>query len=75
MQGGGLGAAPIRPTLGRADSAGVPTYIEASSERSAALYERLGFVHLDVLEPPECGPPLWLMRGPAAGSTRHGLDE
>ena len=42
----------MQPTLERADSAGLPTYLEASSNRSAALYERLGFVHLGVLELP-----------------------
>src|SRR5581483_7400878 len=58
LQGQGLGSALMQPTLQRADSAGVATYIEASSERSAALYERLGFVHMDVLELPEGGPPV-----------------
>ena len=38
-------------------------------ERSAALYERLGFVHMDVLELPEGGPPLWLMRRPPPGAS------
>lgn len=69
LQGRGLGSALMQPTLQRADSAGLPTYIEASTERSAALYERLGFQHIDVLELPEGGPPLWLMRRPPAGST------
>ena len=64
LQGRGVGSALMRPTLERADSAGLATYIEASSERSAALYERLGFVHMDVLELPEGGPPVWLMRRP-----------
>jgi GNAT superfamily N-acetyltransferase len=64
MQRQGVGSALMQPTLQRADSAGLPTYIEASSERSAALYQRLGFVHLDVLELPEGGPPVWLMRRP-----------
>ncbi len=64
LQGRGVGSALVQPTLDRADSAGLPTYIEASSERSAALYERLGFVHMDVLELPEGGPPVWLMRRP-----------
>jgi GNAT superfamily N-acetyltransferase len=67
LQGQGLGSALMRPTLERADSAGLPTYLEASSERSAALYERLGFVHLDVLELPAGGPPVWPMRRPPAG--------
>jgi GNAT superfamily N-acetyltransferase len=70
LQGQGVGSALMQPTLGRADSAGVPTYIEASSERSATLYERLGFVHIDVLELPEGGPPVWLMRRPPAGASR-----
>ena len=49
-QGQGLGTALMQPTLQRADSAGLPAYIEASSQRSAALYERLGFVHLGALK-------------------------
>jgi GNAT superfamily N-acetyltransferase len=68
-QGNGVGTALMQPTLGKADSARVPAYIEASTERSAALYERLGFVHTEVLELPEGGPPVWLMRRPPAGST------
>jgi GNAT superfamily N-acetyltransferase len=67
LQGQGVGSALMRPTLERADSAGLPAYIEASSQRSAALYERLGFVHMDVLELPAGGPPVWLMRRPPAG--------
>ena len=68
LQGQGVGSMLMQPTLERADSAGLPTYIEASSERSAALYERLGFLHIDVLELPEGGPPVWLMRRPPAGA-------
>lgn len=74
LQGRGVGSALMRPTLQRADSAGLPTYIEASSERSAALYERLGFLHVDVLELPEGGPPNWLMRRPPARSTQHATE-
>jgi GNAT superfamily N-acetyltransferase len=43
MQGQGLGSALLRPTLERCDREGLPAYLEASSERNAALYERLGF--------------------------------
>ncbi len=43
MQGRGLGSALLRPTLERCDRKGLPAYLEASSERNAALYERLGF--------------------------------
>ena len=70
LQGQGVGSALMQPTLARADSAGLATYIEASSERSAALYERLGFGHMGVLELPEGGPPVWLMRRPPAGASR-----
>jgi GNAT superfamily N-acetyltransferase len=69
LQGRGVGSALMRPTLQRADSAGLPTYIEASSERSAALYKRLGFMHTEALELPEGGPPVWLMRRPPAGTS------
>jgi ribosomal protein S18 acetylase RimI-like enzyme len=67
-QGQGLGSMLMRPTLERADSAGLPAYLEASSERSAALYERLGFGHLGVFELPEGGPPVWPMLRPAVGA-------
>lgn len=63
-QSRGLGSALVQATLQRADSARLPAYIEASTRRSAALYERLGFVHTDVIELPDGGPPLWLMRRP-----------
>jgi GNAT superfamily N-acetyltransferase len=42
-QGQGLGSALLRPTLERCDREGLPAYLEASSERNVALYERLGF--------------------------------
>lgn len=60
MQGRGLGRELMWPTLERCDREGLPAYLEASSERSAALYERLGFQLTDEL----CvagSPPLWLM--------------
>lgn len=64
FQGRGLGTALLRPTLDRCDREGVPAYLEASSERSAALYERLGFVHLGELRVPDGGPRFWPMRRP-----------
>lgn len=62
-QGRGLGTALLRRTLDRCDREGVPAYLEASTERSAALYERLGFVHLGELRVPD-GPRFWPMRRP-----------
>jgi GNAT superfamily N-acetyltransferase len=65
FQGRGLGTALLRPTLDRCDREGVPAYLEASTERSATLYERLGFVHLGALQVPD-GPWFWPMRRPPA---------
>ena len=63
FQGQGLGTALLRATFDRCDRESVPAYLEASSERSAALYERLGFVHLGELQVPD-GPQFWPMRRP-----------
>lgn len=63
FQGQGLGTALLRPTLDRCDLEGVAAYLEASTERSAALYERLGFVHLGEQRVPN-GPRFWPMRRP-----------
>lgn len=63
MQGRGLGSALMGPTLERCDRGGLPVYLEASSERSAALYERLGFELIDELRVAG-SPPLRLMLRP-----------
>jgi ribosomal protein S18 acetylase RimI-like enzyme len=60
MQGRGLGSALMGPTLERCDRERLPAYLEASSEQSAALYERLGFRHTRELRV-WGSPPLWLM--------------
>lgn len=62
-QGRGLGTALLSPTLARCDRERLPAYLEASSERSAALYERLGFEHVRELRLGS-SPPLWLMLRP-----------
>lgn len=62
-QGRGLGSTLMRPTLDRCDQEGLPAYLEASSERNAALYERLGFQCTEVLRFASC-PPLRLMMRP-----------
>ena len=67
-QGRGFGAALLRPVLERCDRERTPAYLEASTPRNRALYERHGF---DVME--ECryasdGPPMWRMwREPRGG--------
>jgi GNAT superfamily N-acetyltransferase len=60
-QGRGLGASLMAPTLARCDAEGLPAYLEASSPRNAALYERLGFRALGELTLGS-SPPLVLMR-------------
>jgi hypothetical protein len=45
---------------------GTPAYLEASSARNRALYERHGFEVTEELSLPKGGPPIWLMwREPA----------
>jgi GNAT superfamily N-acetyltransferase len=62
-QGQGLGTTLLRPTLDRCDREQLPAYLEATSERSASLYERLGFEHLGPFRFAS-SPPLWPMRRP-----------
>jgi len=64
-QGAGLGSRLLGRTLERADAEALPTYLEATSERNAALYARLGFEHLGAFTVLG-SPPLWPMRRPPA---------
>jgi GNAT superfamily N-acetyltransferase len=73
MQGKGFGSALLRPTLDRCDREGLPAYLEASSERNAALYERLGFQHTGELRVGS-SPPLRLMLRPPAPAGKSGHD-
>jgi len=60
-QGRGLGSKLMFEMLARCDRDRSPTYLESSTERSRALYERHGFRTTEVLHMPRGGPPLWLM--------------
>ena len=65
-QGRRLGSALLAHTLALADAGGVGSYLEATSPRSRALYERHGFVVTGEITLPDDGPPLWPMwREPA----------
>jgi GNAT superfamily N-acetyltransferase len=64
-QGRGLGTTLMAPTLERCDADRLPAYLEATSERNAALYARLGFEHIEELTVLG-SPPLLLMRRPPA---------
>lgn len=50
--GQGIGGALLRHGLARADHDGLPTYLEATSRRNAALYARHGFDVLGVIDAP-----------------------
>ena len=55
----------MAPVLERADRAGHPAYLEATSARNKALYERHGF-HAAAPFAVAGGPPMWPMwRDPA----------
>ncbi|MGN9786403.1 GNAT family N-acetyltransferase [Nonomuraea sp. ZG12] len=60
-QGAGLGSAMLRHRLARADTDGLPAYLEASSPRSRALYLRHGFENLGEPVRVADSPPLWPM--------------
>jgi GNAT superfamily N-acetyltransferase len=58
-QGRGLGAALLRAVLDDCDRDRAPAYLEASTERNRALYERHGFDLTDVFNlPGRGGPPV-----------------
>ncbi|MFD6432281.1 GNAT family N-acetyltransferase [Streptomyces venezuelae] len=65
-QGKGLGGAVIRPGLEAADRAGLPCFLETSTEQNVAFYERLGFTVTADVPLPDNGPRTWCMlRKPA----------
>jgi GNAT superfamily N-acetyltransferase len=60
-QGRGYGAAMLRPVLERCDAEGTPAYLEASTPRNRALYERCGFQLVEECYYAKDGPPLFRM--------------
>lgn len=62
-QGRGLGTALLRPVLERCDRERLPAYLEATSPRNRACYERNGFEVTKELRP-RGGPPFWTMWRP-----------
>ena len=60
-QGRGLGSALIAPVLARCDQDGVPAFLEASTPRNRALYERHGFRVLGEFRLGRGAPPQWRM--------------
>jgi ribosomal protein S18 acetylase RimI-like enzyme len=60
-QGRGHGSTLLRHALERCDHDRLPAYLEATSPRSKALYERHGFEELGVIQEGS-SPPLWPMQ-------------
>jgi ribosomal protein S18 acetylase RimI-like enzyme len=65
-RGRAYGSALLRHGLDRCDRDGVPAYLEASTSRSKALYERHGFEEVGVIQG-GTSPPMWPMVRPPAG--------
>ncbi|KAA9378579.1 GNAT family N-acetyltransferase [Microbispora cellulosiformans] len=62
FQGRGLGGAVLLPGLEEAERAGYPAFLETSSERNVAFYERHGFRVTADVRLPDNGPRTWCMR-------------
>jgi ribosomal protein S18 acetylase RimI-like enzyme len=65
-QGQGTGAALLRAHHATLDQHGTPAYLEASSQRSRALYPRHGYAGLGEAFTPGGTAPMWPMWRPAA---------
>jgi GNAT superfamily N-acetyltransferase len=73
QQGRGLGGDLLRPMLELCDRQGISSYLESSTDRNRALYERNGFSPKGTLSMPAAGPKLRKMwRDPISSSTEQG---
>jgi GNAT superfamily N-acetyltransferase len=66
-QGRGLGSSVLAPVLARCDSERVPAFLEASTPRNRALYERHGFAATEEFRLGDGAPPQWRMWREPAG--------
>jgi ribosomal protein S18 acetylase RimI-like enzyme len=60
-QGRGLGGAVLAPVLERCDAEGMAAFLEASTSRNRALYERHGFTVTEEFTLGRGAPPQWRM--------------
>jgi GNAT superfamily N-acetyltransferase len=60
-QGRGLGSAVLAPVLERCDREGMPAFLEASTPRNRALYERHGFAVSEEFKLGQTAPVQWRM--------------
>ena len=67
-RGQGVATAVLAPVLERADTEGVPAYLENSNEANLGLYGRLGFEVTGTFTVAKGGPTMWSMwREPRCG--------
>jgi len=72
-QGRGLGSALLAPILERCDSESLPAFLEASSARNRAMYERHGFTVTEEFRLGRSAPQQWRMwREPRQASAGGG---
>lgn len=64
MQGKGVGTALLTPVLDRADTEGMPVYLETQKESNLAYYRRFGFELTSTITVGSA-PPVWTMTRPA----------
>jgi ribosomal protein S18 acetylase RimI-like enzyme len=57
-QGQGMGSSLLRPILALCDRDGLGAYLESSTDRSQALYERHGFEVVELFNMPGGGPEI-----------------
>ena len=74
-QGRGIGAALMKPILDRCDKDGIPAYLEATTPRNRALYERHGFEATEEFALGKGSPPLWRMWRKPAGYQEPPISE
>jgi GNAT superfamily N-acetyltransferase len=60
-QGRGIGTSLLQPILERCDEQGTPAYLEATTPRNRACYERQRFEVTEEFRFPKGGPPSWRM--------------
>jgi ribosomal protein S18 acetylase RimI-like enzyme len=61
-QGQGVGRALLQPILNRADSAGLPCYLDTAQPQNVPFYQKLGFRVVAETVEPESGLRLWTFR-------------
>lgn len=60
-QGNGYGGRLVKGMLVEADEAGLPCYLETTSEENVAFYEHLGFKVIDNFTVPKTTVKIWVM--------------